>query len=184
MIEERRLIKEIAIPEGVTVEISGKKVTIKGPLGELSKEISDPTIFVEVKENKLIIKPKKFSKKQKMMINTFYAHLNNMLKGVKEEFIYKLKICSGHFPMATNIEGNILVVKNFFGEKVPRKAKILPNVKVQVKGDEVIVTGIDIEVVSQTAANIESCTSIKNRDRRVFQDGIWLMEKAGKKVGA
>jgi len=184
MIEERRLIKELDIPEGIIVEISGKMVTIKGPLGELSKEISDPTVFAEVKDKKLFIKPKRLTKKQKMIINTVSAHLKNMIKGVQEEYVYKLKVCSGHFPMTVNIEGDTLIVKNLFGEKVPRKAKIVPNVKVQVKGDEVSVSGIDIEAVGQTAANIEKCTVIKNRDRRVFQDGIWLIEKSGKKVGA
>ena len=84
---------------------------------------------------------------------------------------------------STDVDGDTLIVKNFFGEKIPRKAKIVPNVKVQVKGDEVTVSGIDIEAVGQTAANIEKCTVIKNRDRRVFQDGIWLVEKSGKKVG-
>ncbi len=183
MIEERKLIKEIEIPEGVTVEVAGKIVAIKGPLGELSKEISDPKIFAEVKDNKLFIKPRSFSKRQKMFINTFNSHLKNMIKGVQEPFVYKLKICSGHFPMNVNVEGKHVVVKNYFGEKIPRKALILPDVKVDIKGDEVIVSGSNIESVGQTAANIEKSAIIKNRDRRVFQDGIWIVEKAGKKVG-
>jgi large subunit ribosomal protein L6 len=42
---------------------------------------------------------------------------------------------------------------------------------------EVTVTGIDKESVGQTAANIERSTTVKNRDRRVFQDGIYLIHK-------
>ncbi|MBI2078742.1 MAG: 50S ribosomal protein L6, partial [Euryarchaeota archaeon] len=59
-----------------------------------------------------------------------------------------------------------------------RKATILPGVKVDVKGDQVTVTGIDLEKVSQTAANIETATHIRNRDIRVFQDGIYIVQKA------
>ena len=49
--------------------------------------------------------------------------------------------------------------------------------KVKVSGDDVIVQGINIEEVSQTAANIEQATKIKNRDPRRFLDGIYVYEK-------
>jgi large subunit ribosomal protein L6 len=69
-------------------------------------------------------------------------------------------------------------VNNYFGEKVPRAAKILDGVNVKVSNKtEITVSGIDKEAVGQTAANIERCTTIKNRDRRVFQDGIYLLNK-------
>jgi len=183
MIEERRLIKEIEIPEGITASVEDDKITIKGNLGELSRKIKNPLVTAEVSGNKILLKPKKCTKKQKMLINTIKAHLTNMIKGVQEGFTYKLKICSGHFPMNANVEGNKVVVKNYFGEKVPREALILPGVQVEIKGDEIKVSGSDIEAVGQTALNIEKSTSIKNRDRRIFQDGIWITEKAGKKVG-
>ena len=50
------------------------------------------------------------------------------------------------------------------------------NVRVENKTD-VIVSGIDKEAVGQTAANIERSTTVKNRDRRVFQDGIYRVAK-------
>jgi large subunit ribosomal protein L6 len=81
--------------------------------------------------------------------------------------------------MTLAVKGNNLVVNNYFGERVPRSADILPGVDVKVsKKVEVTVSGIDKEAVGQTAANIERCTTIKKRDRRVFQDGIYLLEKA------
>lgn len=183
MIEERRLKKEIEVPEGVQAEIADSFVTIKGPLGELKKKVNDPTIKVEKKDKSLVISPKRLAKRQKMLINTMRAHIINMIKGVQDGFVFKLKVCSGHFPMSVSVEGDKVVIKNFFGEKVPRFAKIMPGVKVEVKGDIVTVSGPDKEAVGQTASNIEISTSIKNRDRRVFQDGVWLIEKAGKKVG-
>ncbi len=182
MIEERRLIKRIKVPEGVEITIEGNLFKAKGASGETERRFNDPMIMIEKDNDKIVIKPKKFTKKQKCLVNTTKAHVLNLIKGVKDGFVYKLKICSGHFPMNVSLEGNKLVIKNFFGEKVPRVAKILDNVKVEVKGDLVTVSGSNIEAVGQTATNIEQSTRITNRDRRVFQDGIWIIEKAGKKV--
>ena len=105
--------------------------------------------------------------------------MNNMVKGVTEGFTYTLKALYSHFPMTLAVKGNELVVNNYFGERVPRSAKILNGVEVKVQNKtEVIVSGIDKEAVGQTAANIERSTTVKKRDRRVFQDGIYLIEKA------
>ena len=101
-----------------------------------------------------------------------------MIKGVTSGFKYHLKALYSHFPMTLKQEGNELVVNNYFGERVPRRAKILPGVKVEIKNKvEITVSGSDKELVGQTAANIERCATVKNRDRRVFQDGIYLLNK-------
>ena len=93
-------------------------------------------------------------------------------------FQHHLKAVYSHFPMTLAVKGNEFVVNNYFGERVPRRADILDGVKVEVKNKvEVVVSGIDKEKVGQTSANIERCTTVKNRDRRVFQDGIYLLEK-------
>ena len=63
-------------------------------------------------------------------------------------------------------------------QPLPRRAAILSGVDVRVENKtDVIVSGIDKEAVGQTAANIERCTTVKNRDRRVFQDGIYRVAK-------
>ena len=102
-----------------------------------------------------------------------------MVKGVTDGFTYTLKALYSHFPMTLAVQGNKLIVNNYFGERVPRSANILAGVDVKVQNKtEVVVTGIDKEAVGQTAANIERSTTVKKRDRRVFQDGIYLIEKA------
>jgi large subunit ribosomal protein L6 len=69
-------------------------------------------------------------------------------------------------------------VTNYFGERVPRRAQILDGVQVKIENKtDIIVSGSDKELVGQTAANIERCTTVKNRDRRVFQDGIYRIAK-------
>ena len=105
--------------------------------------------------------------------------LNNMVKGVTDGFTYTLKALYSHFPMTLAVQGNQLIVNNYFGERVPRSANILAGVDVKVQNKtEIVVSGIDKEAVGQTAANIERSTTVKKRDRRVFQDGIYLIEKA------
>ena len=104
--------------------------------------------------------------------------MNNMVKGVTEGFTYHLKAFYSHFPMTLAVQGQTFVVNNYFGERVPRRSDILPGVEVKVSNKvEVTVSGIDKENVGQTAANIERSTTVKNRDRRVFQDGIYRLSK-------
>ena len=75
------------------------------------------------------------------------------------------------------VKGKEMLIKNFLGEKQPRKAKIPGQTKVEVKGQEVTVTGLSKEDVGQTIANIRSATRIRNRDSRVFQDGFYIVEQ-------
>ncbi|MBI4447352.1 50S ribosomal protein L6 [Candidatus Woesearchaeota archaeon] len=180
MIPSHRLIKKIAIPQNVKIEL-GEDLLVSGPKGALRKNFAHPATLLKIEGNELVLSPKTSSKKTKRMINTFRAHIKNMILGVTEGFNYKLKICSSHFPMSVAVEGGAVVIKNFFGEKIPRKAKILSGVKVDIKGDIINVDGLDVASVSQTAANIETATRRTGFDRRVFNDGIWMTEKAGKK---
>jgi len=180
MIAEKNLKHEIPIPEGVKAEISEDGLlTIEGSNGNVSKLFDHPLVEIKIEENKIKLFPKKFTKNEKILVNTFRAHIRNMITGVGEQYTYKLKICSSHFPMTVNLEGDTLIVKNLFGEKVPRKAKILEGVKVKIEGEIITIQSPNKEAAEQTAANIEQSTRITNRDRRVFADGIWITEKAG-----
>ena len=84
--------------------------------------------------------------------------------------------------MNVALDKNEIIVKNFLGEKIPRRALVLPNVKVKVEKDIITVESHDKEKAGQTASNIESSTRITDKDRRVFMDGIWMIEKAGKEL--
>lgn len=181
MIEARRLRKEIAIPQGVEVQIGDTIVVKKGKI-ELQRRLFAPMVSISRQDDHIILEPKKFSKREKKMINTFRAHLLNMIKGVQEPYTYKVKICSSHFPISAAVEGKELVVKNFLGEKIPRRAVIADGVDVKIEGDTITVVGASKEAAGQTAANFELSTRITNRDRRVFQDGLWITEKGGKKL--
>ena len=176
MIEERRLRREILIPEGIEVEV-GDMLTVKKGTVVVQKRLLSPTVTVLKQDHRIILQPERFTKNEKRIINTFRSHILNMIAGVQAPFQYKVKVCSSHFPMSVNIEGKTIVIKNFLGEKVPRQAKILDNVDVRVEGDVITITSPDLEHAGQTAANCERGTRITNKDRRVFQDGLWIIEK-------
>ncbi|MBU0536356.1 MAG: 50S ribosomal protein L6, partial [Nanoarchaeota archaeon] len=135
------------------------------------------------KDNVLIIKAKNACKKEKTVMGTFRAHIKNMIKGVNEGHIYKLKICSGHFPMNVAMSGKDFSVSNFLGEKTPRKMIIKEGAKIKIEGEHIIVESTNKEIAGQTAANIETLTKIKGRDKRIFQDGIYIIEKDGNQLG-
>ena len=118
-------------------------------------------------------------KKDKSMIGTTRAHINNMITGVTDGFTYHMKIVFAHFPMAVKVQDKekIVTIENFIGERHPRTSKIVGDAKVQVKGDEVIITGVNKEDVGQTMANLEQATKIRGKDPRVFQDGIYLTSR-------
>jgi len=176
------LIKELVLGEGITADLVDGFLKIKGPKGETTRQFVHPRIGLSIENKKIILKATKATKREKTLLGSMESHIKNMIWGVEEPHVYKLKICSGHFPMNVSVSGQELVIKNFLGESVPRTVTILPGAEVKVSGDEIIVSSPDKEVAGQTAARIESLCRITNRDRRIFQDGCYLVEKAGKKV--
>lgn len=175
------LKKEIEIPEGLTVK-TGPVIQISGPQGEVKKKLLHPKIKITSTPNKILLESPQSTKKEKKTLHTFHYHLKNMIAGVLEKHIYKLKICSGHFPMNVSVNNNQLLIKNFLGENTPRKLNIKPGVEVKVEGDEILVSSPDKESAGQVAADIEQLTKIKNWDIRLFQDGCHIIHKAGKNL--
>ena len=178
----KETVLETVIPSGVTVSVEGGLVKVKGSKGEISKKFVLHNMIISKKDNTLVITAPSTRKSDKAKVGAIHAHIKNMLASTTNGVTYKMKIVYSHFPMNSKVQGDKFVIDNFLGEKYPRKAKILKNVSVEVKGQDVTLKGIDKEAVSQTAANIEQITKITNRDLRVFQDGIYITEKDGKPV--
>ncbi|KZX11212.1 50S ribosomal protein L6 [Methanobrevibacter curvatus] len=168
--------EEIEIPADVEINI-GEELEVKGPKGEISRKFTYPNVSFKKENDKLTLKTSFPKKKDKSMIGTTRAHINNMITGVTDGFTYRMKIVFAHFPMTVKVNGDKVVIDNFLGERHPRTAKIAGGAEVNVKGDDVTVTGINKEDVGQTMANLEQATKIKGRDPRVFQDGIYLVSK-------
>ena len=176
----KNFMKEIEIPNGLEVEVKDNEVHVKAGGKEVKRRFSH--VNVEKKENKIIVRAKKNTKREKKQINTIVSHINNMFKGINEEFVYKLQICSVHFPMNVKIHGDEVIIKNFLGETRERKAKILHGTEIKIDKDIITVSSSSKEAAGQTAANIEKKAQIKNKDRRIFQDGIFMIEKSGKGI--
>ena len=176
-------IKEkLAILEGVEVKLDNGLFEITSSKGTVKRRFTGKNVELRLENKTIILESKNATKREKKLIKTFKAHLKNMIKGVLEGFTYKLKICASHFPMNVSVSGEELIVKNFLGEKIPRTLKIKTETKIKIDGQEVIVEGNNKELVGQQAASIEQLCRITNRDRRIFQDGIFIIEKAGKKI--
>ena len=179
---KKELFQTIEIPEGVEVNINENLVVVKGAEGEVKKELDFTNLDVEKKDKEIIIGNKKSTKKEKKMMNTIVAHIKNMIKGVQGKFEYKLKVCFSHFPFTIEMQGKEVTIKNFLGEKIPRKMKILDDVDVDIKGQDITIISINKESAGQTAANFETATKVRSRDRRIFQDGIFITNKPGRKI--
>lgn len=171
----------VKIPENVNVEVEGLKVKAKGEKGEVERDFYNRGVAnvlkFEKQDNKLKININLESKKGKALLNTVKSHVLNLFKGVQEGFEYKLKIVYVHFPISVEVKGNEVQVKNFLGQKDIIKTQVPENVKVETSKDEIKVSGMDKELVGQTAARLERMTKLSKKDRRKFQDGIFIHEK-------
>ena len=175
------ILVEIEIPEGITAEIKDKEIIIKKADKELKKKL-DQRVSYKIKDNKITLEVKKSTKKERKIFGTMKAHINNMILGLTTGFTYKLEIANVHFPMTVSHdkENSQLVIKNFLGEKKNRNIKLVEGIEIKIDKQEIRVQSIDIEKAGQCAANIEKGTKVKNKDRRIFQDGIFIVEKPGR----
>ncbi|MEM3341345.1 MAG: 50S ribosomal protein L6 [Thermoplasmata archaeon] len=167
----------IPVPDGVKVDLQGNLIKIKGPKGELKRNFFATRIKISMNGNNVEVSCDLPRKKEKALVGTWAGHISNMITGVTKGFEYRMKVVYAHFPIKVQVKEGKVFIENFLGERTPRKAVILGDTKVQIQGDIVTLSGTDIEAVSQTAANIEMATKIKDYDSRIFQDGIYITHK-------
>ncbi|MFQ6134633.1 MAG: 50S ribosomal protein L6 [Nitrososphaerales archaeon] len=169
--------ERIEVPEGVEAIFSDNILVIKGPLGEVKRDFAK--IMANVSLDGSIIKVTPFSSRKRHMaiMNTARSLIRNMITGVTKGVTYKLKIAFAHFPITVKVKGNEVHIENFYGERAPRVAKIVGDCKLEVQEEDIIVKGVSLDDVGQTAANIEQATTVKNKDQRVFLDGVYIYEK-------
>jgi len=176
------LERVVEIPEGVEVVIDGNKFNIKGSGKELIRSFDLGKVKAVVKDKKIVLTAKGATRRESKMIGTTWAHLKNMIKGISEDFVYELEVCNVHFPMNVKMDGDKIVIKSFLGETTQRVARIMPGANVDIKGTKITVSSNDIEAAGQTAANLEKATRLTGRDRRIFQDGIFITAKPGRVI--
>jgi large subunit ribosomal protein L6 len=170
--------KTIQVPDGVDVSLAGKKVTVKGDKGTLTRDFSYVPISINANGKTIRVWAEWPRKKEAALVGTIYSHIQNMINGASKGFSYKLKIVFSHFPISVKVQGKTVLIENFTGERRARKVKVLGDVQVKVQSEDIIVQGLNLEDVSQTAANIEQATKVKKKDPRVFLDGIYVYERS------
>lgn len=179
---KEKITQEMELPQNASASTNGKFLLVKGPKGEAKRMLKQRNVSIRLNDNKIVLESSSGKKEDKKMLNSLAAHIKNMINGILQNHVYILKICSGHFPMNVTISGNKLVVKNFLGEKVPRVLELKDGVNVKVEGDLIYVTSASKEIAGQVSADMEQLTRRPGYDSRVFQDGVYLVNRDGKEL--
>ena len=140
---------KFAMPQGVAVQLSGNKVTAKGPKGTAEKTFC-PMVAISLSGNEIQVKG------EKMHVNTTESLLAAMAKGVTEGYRKELKLIYAHFPMSLEVKGQDVIIKNFLGEKLPRRSRLIGDTKLVAKGQAATLTGSDKEAIGQSLANLRT----------------------------
>ncbi|MBI2145203.1 50S ribosomal protein L6 [Candidatus Woesearchaeota archaeon] len=179
---KRKLKEEIALPDGVTASVSNSILALKGPRGDLSRNFASANASISIEGGKVTVNALKGSKKEKKLLGSMRAHIDNMIRGIVGGHVYRMKVCYTHFPITLSVSGRKLTVKNFLGEKSPREVELPENVKAKVEGPELVIESSDKEAAGRAAASVEQLTKRANYDTRVFADGIYITMKDGKEI--
>ncbi|QMU55325.1 MAG: 50S ribosomal protein L6 [Nitrosopumilus sp.] len=168
---------QVDIPEGVTVTIAKHMLSFVGPLGKTHKSFRSIPVNITIAEGKVILKTIYTKKRDYAILHTARSIIRNICEGLIIGYTIKMKVVYAHFPITVKVDGKKILIENFQGERAPRITNIVGNTKVVPKGEDVILTGEVWTDITQTAANIELKTKVKNKDHRVFLDGIYAYEK-------
>jgi large subunit ribosomal protein L6 len=168
----------IQAPDNVEMTLEGRKITVKGPKGTLIRDFAFAPVSIELEGKNMRVWAEWPRKKEASLVGTLRSHIENMITGVTKGFTYKLKIVFSHFPISVKLKNKTVLIENFTGERNPRKAKVVGNVQVKIQSEDIFIQGMDLEEVSQTAANIEQATKVKRKDPRIFLDGLYVYERS------
>lgn len=170
----------LELPAEFESEYNKGVLTIKGNNETVEKKLQHALVEIETKENKIIFSTESTKRNIKSIVSTFKSHAENIVEGLENEHIYKMKGVYAHFPMTIKQEQNKVKIENFMGERNPREIEIEEGVKVEVDGEDLTIRGADKDAVSQTAGKIEQMCKKGDRDPRTFQDGVYITKRGGK----
>lgn len=164
------------LPEGVTLTAENGMLTATGPKGTARYSYDARKVKVAVAGSEVTLTPvgTKLTRALSAAANAIQAHIHNLATGVTAGHSKKLSVVFSHFPLSIEVKGKEVHIKNFMGEKEARRAKIVGDTAVHVSKSDLAISGTNREDVGQTAANIINATRLTKRDRRIFQDGIYL----------
>ena len=173
--------EEVIVPKGISASLKDKIVTLKGKKGSFSQDFSHARLIdIKLIDNTFYLHADFPRKNVIAKTSTIKNLIKNMIRGVQEGYEYRMKIVYSHFPITVDPpkgKKKEILIRNFIGERAPRVTKKIGDVKITANKEEVIVSGISKEHVGQTCANIQNLCKIREKDKRVFQDGVYVFKK-------
>ncbi|KAG8834879.1 hypothetical protein FRC17_006624 [Serendipita sp. 399] len=177
--------EELDVPENVKVAIKSRLICVEGPRGKIEKNVRHINMDIQLikgKANKVTLAVWQGGRKHVACLRTIKSLIENMVTGVTKGFQYKMRLVYAHFPINCIIQdgGKSVEIRNFLGEKTVRHVPMLEGVLIsesKAQKDELILEGIDINNVSQSAASIHGACPVRNKDIRKFLDGIYVSER-------
>jgi large subunit ribosomal protein L6 len=171
-------VKEtIDLPEDFEAEYTDGMLKVEGNGEEVEKKLQHALVEVEADGDKVTFSTQETKRSITSIVSTFRSHTENMVEGLQNEHIYKMKGVYAHFPMTIKQESNKVLIENFMGERKPREIDIEEGVTVEIDGEDLTIRGANKDAVSQTAGKIEQACSKGNRDPRTFQDGVYITSR-------
>ena len=148
----------ITLPEGVTCEINEDIVTVTGPLGKLERKIENHNINVTVEENTVVVTRLNEENKTRAAHGLYRALIQNMVTGVKDG--YKKVVVANGVGYRIQKQGNKLVLN--IGYSKPREITEIDGITLScADNNEIVVSGIDKELVGQVAAEIKALRPVE-----------------------
>lgn len=170
--------KPVELPSGVTASVSGQTVEIKGPKGTRSFTATDD-VTLKTEENAVSVTPRGMSKRARQQWGTSRTQIANLVTGVTVGFKKELEINGVGY--RAQMQGNVL--KLALGLSHDVNFEVPAGVTVTApKPTQIIVEGIDQQVVGQVAANIRAWRKPEPyKGKGIKYVGEFIFRKEGKK---
>ena len=184
----------VKIPAYVDFRVKGNKITVGGTHGTLTRDFSQlalhfqpsTNIACREEERSLAVSCHICSRKRAALVKTVASHITNMIRGVTRLCFARCVAIYSHFPVEVLVEtdGSAVQVNKFMSKFFRKRFEMPLGVKVRLneksefnKGKEFVLEGTDLERVSNCAHLIARNVRVKNKDKRVFLDGIYVAAK-------
>lgn len=172
-------VESITVPEGVTVKVAARTITVTGKFGKLERSFKSCPCDIVVKGSTIEVSMWFALTQQLATLRSVVGHIKNMINGVTKKFQYKMRLVYVHFPIKLNLvdDGSTVEIRHFLGEKrtrvirLPGDTKCVPGIK-----DEYVFTGTSVDDVSRACALVRQSCPVRNKDHRKFLDGIYISE--------
>jgi large subunit ribosomal protein L6 len=174
-----RIIKKpIIIPEGVSISDLKEKLEVKGPKGSLVLA-KIPLVKIEIKEKEIWVTKENETKQAKMNSGTMWRLIANAIKGATEGFQKVLEIEGVGY--RAELQGKNLVL--YLGFSHPVNVLIPEGINVRVEKNQIIIEGINKELVGQFASNVRKLRPPEPyKGKGIHYQGEYILRKSGKKA--